>query len=131
MPTYTNTSLVAAPFPSVGMVAAGGSVATLKYLTDVPTGFELTAHTPYPKIPVLKFGDAPPSGAVTGLAGHAQIRVFNNSGADATVIINDDDANALIYPHGVIDLIENDRDIEQIEITGSGTGDVYVWGVPR
>lgn len=54
---------------------------------------------------------------------------MNNSGALITVVANEDTANGMVVLNGGEIMLDQDREIDALSITGDGvSGDVYVYG---
>ncbi len=126
MPTYRNDAATAKILPGCGIVEAGETGSLLTYL-DYPGDFTITEHdaSPYVKLHAGTISATP----ITGVAKYAQVEIHNNSGDVLTVVINEDTSNQLYFVHTQIRVIENKHGIEQIELSGSGGGAVYIYGL--
>lgn len=126
MPTYRNTAGTPKFFPAYGMVPAGASVVSGKYPYPLDQAFELVS---YGEAPWVKLHADPLPAALTGLARYGQILIVNNSGESISVTANEDSPSTLVILDGHTYPIIQDREIEKLEITGTGAGVLYVYGL--
>lgn len=123
MPTYTN---IAESVHNLGgmPIQPGQSGVIKKYLYPANPNFELTAHGPAPWR-TLYDGSLPAT--LTGLAKYGQIVIVNDSGATISVTANEDTSNVRKIQANREVLITQDREIDRLDLTGSGS--VYVYGL--
>jgi hypothetical protein len=126
MPTYHNTSESIRVLTGYPSLAPGETRAVWKYVSPLPDGVELVSHEPYTKTPT-KLSDSLPSDDLT-VVGYTSITIYNKTNADVSVSFNERDSDALLMPSGAYENFDCDNDILTVSITGSGTGDCYVWG---
>ncbi|MBI4962508.1 MAG: hypothetical protein HY913_04465 [Desulfomonile tiedjei] len=124
MPTYTNVSTTTKNLEGVPLQPEQAGTIK-KYLYPPNPNFELTSHGPAPWV-TLHAAAAPVT--LTGLSKYKSIQIKNASGAAITCVVNEDSSNPLAVLSGEIDKISQDREIEKLEITGSGGSPVYVYG---
>lgn len=133
MPMYHNKDSETRGFPGGGPIDAGAYFEMPYYvpLTDeLAAWFELARDTP----PIVTLVDgAIPSTWIYGdygLCMYPMIRVNNKSGAELTVYFNNDDGEGaanLKMPAGEILYLENQRDINSLKFSGTGSIQVGVF----
>jgi hypothetical protein len=126
MAIYRNTAQAAKFFPDYGMIPAGEYVQSDKYPWPLDAAFELVQ---YGDAPWMKLHAAVPPATIAGLSKYGQILVVNNTGAVVSVKANEDATNVLAILDGHIYPIHQDHEIDKLEITGSGAGTLYVYGL--
>lgn len=126
MPTYQNTSDATAFLGEYGNVGTGQSVTVPKYVWPLDEAFTLTAHA---SAPWTTLHAGTPPAALTDLARYGRILIVNETGDIVTVKANDDSENVLTVVDGRTHLIEQEKDIDKLDIIGSGGSSLYVYGL--
>jgi hypothetical protein len=130
MPTYTNTSEAIITPPGYKTLAPGETLRSNKYLYPVPTGIEFASHEPRVSLPwITKYaGSLAAFEVLTGLAQFRSIVITNNTGNVIEIVANADSDNILYVLNGSTWPIDQNKEIETLDISGSGEGSVYVFG---
>lgn len=127
MPKYRNTSENSSPLPGYRSVEAGELVTVQKYVYPLPSAFELVDHSgTKPPWTTLYSGAVDDFEQLTGLAKYATITITNNTGDLIEVVANEDGDNVLPILNGATWPIVLDKDVETLDVTGSGEGSFYV-----
>jgi len=126
MPVYRNTAEIAKFFPDYGMVPAGEYVTSKTYPWPLDVAFELVT---YGDAPWVKLYADILDAELTGLSRYGQIFIVNNTGALVSVVANEDSSNPLVVLDGHVYPISQDHEIDKLTITGSGAGNLYVYGL--
>ena len=128
---YTPTDATGKIFPGDvtqrGLIKIGDDpVLTKKLVYPVPAGFELTGYgdAPWDEL----FADTPPA-ALTDLIEYSSLLISNDTGAVVSCVANGDTANPLPIMDKQSQSIELNDGVSTLDITGDGTGTLYVTGV--
>ena len=128
MPTYKNNSETKSYQVGTQLIGPGQTAETREYASPGITDLELTSHLPKTKTPVTIYASTLPSRNVT-VFGYKSFEVYNATSADVHLAFNAD-SPTIILPASASKMFDNANDILSIAITGSGTGNAYVWGYP-
>jgi hypothetical protein len=126
MAKYRNDGSVTRILEGGRQVAPGSWGKTVGYAYPVHADFTIIEHDPSP-IETLHEDVLPAT--LTGLAKYGEIIITNDSGLSIAIEFNEDDSHSLTIANGKTYPILQDKEIEKMEITGDGTGNVYVIGM--
>jgi hypothetical protein len=129
MAKYLNSSENRAALPGHGLVEAGELALVNKYVYPLPAAFELVDHSgTKPPWYTLYDGTVDDFEQLTGLAKYGTLTITNNTGNVIEVVVNEDNTNVLTILNGATWPIVQDKEIETMDVTGSGEGSFYVYG---
>ena len=118
-------------FPGYGMVNPGDApVVTEKFLDPTPNGFELTGYgeSPWPSLHAAVLGDGV---SLDSLTQYSQIVISNDTGAVIECVANEDTDNPFPIMNGMSFPFTLSNDVGSLDITGAGTGTLYVNAVRK
>ncbi len=127
MPTYKNNGTVVRNIYLYGNVDPGATVQVPKYAWPIHPDFELVDHEPRANYPVKMYQGGLPSGTLTPLEAYGRLIISNQTTAAITVEFNDDNANAMSLPAGIITEMDLEKNYHSVALSGSGAGIVGVW----
>lgn len=126
MPTYKNNGLKIAYIGSV-TIRPGETKETAVYADPGYIDLELVSHSPRANYPTRLFANVLPSGAISGLAQYAVLQMYNKTGEDITVTWNENAADQQVFPNGWWGEIDLNGDYYSISVSGTGSGNLYLW----
>jgi len=133
MPVYTNTSGATAYFRGHGNVAAGDSVVMNDYAYPIPSGFTLSSYNN--KLGAKEAPWATTHNAVlgagvtlTGLEAYTRVVIHNSSGADISMVANEDTDVLTMALGAVYEMSQpaDRRTLSKLVITGSGSSAINI-----
>ncbi len=129
MPVYKNNTAATITPPGAKTFAAGASYELSEYLQD-QCGLDLISHIANETTGKLLYA-AVPGGAAVEVYPYDVITVFNDSGATAKLIPNNDTSNYWIIGTNSGLTIENKspRTWHTITTDDGGGGNLYIWGL--